>query len=508
VFEPALALFHDDVADNPSAEILLSIQGTGLGQPAAGSFEAADCGTAAGGAFVVARDALGAEVLRARSTEPAETIAWGEDRIVLRLPGAAAPIATAQVCTASGTPGPIVVQSYAYDHVDIPPTTGTVATPLAVAADGARGVWVNEEFHTQLKTLEPSRQWTQRDLPQAAGPGIFAQTVFGDTPSHIATLGEAITVDPGGRIWLTESGPGPYSGPYANHSRIIGFDPVSSKLDVYAVPGDDNGVIGIGWDEARRRLWFTQARRSTGTFPPAVAYEARLTSFDPSRIAPDATFDFVPVETCVKAGAAPVGTCSVTQHRRCIWDHDCVLAERVCPPATTDDGACFHEYELPAGSGVVLPSHLLVHSDGSIWYSAYWGGNHLGRLDPATGEISRFPLPDPAGKRTCDYAACNCFAADPALRCPTHCCQYLLLGWGPWSLLEGDLGSVVVCGQTSLSVARLDLARATTTIPRSRRRSATSTPPAGASSCCRRSRYSASSTRRASSSPSAARASR
>lgn len=175
----------------------------------AGTFDQAGCGTSAAGAFVVLQDAEGGTTFRARSTDAAEAIAWGGERVLLAAPPAAAAAASARLCAPGFDSGPIPVHVYAYDHFDVPPSSGTNAAPLAVAADAAGRVWVDEEFHTQLKTLEASGSFTQRDLPQAVGPGIFAQTVFGDTQSPIATLGEAITVDPAGRVWFTESAPRP-----------------------------------------------------------------------------------------------------------------------------------------------------------------------------------------------------------------------------------------------------------------------------------------------------------
>jgi streptogramin lyase len=457
LFAPALAVFHEVAGEDPG--VFLSLQGTALGEPLGGTFEPADCGSRAGGRFVVLRDDGGAIVFRARSTDAAETNSWTNARILVRSPSSAAAAATAQVCAPELSSEPVPVLRYAYDHFDLPPSPGTNAVPLAVAADAAGRVFVNEEFHTQLKWLGPAGSWAQLDLPQAPGPGIFAQTVFGDTRSRIATFGEAILVDPAGRVWLTESGPGPYDGPNPNHSRIVMLDPGTSSVTAFNVPGDDNGALGLAWDEARHRIWFTQGRRASPDVPAAIVHEARLSSFDPDRIVPDNVFDFAPGETCLKDAGAPVGTCSGTTHRRCATDHDCVLADRVCPPGGADDGPCFREYELPADAGVVLPSHLLVHSDGSIWYSAYWGGNHIGRLDPSTGSIQRFPLPDPEGKRACDYGSCSCFSGDASLRCPQNCCLYLLLGWGPWSLVEDRAGAVLFCGQTGLEVAAFDVGR-------------------------------------------------
>jgi hypothetical protein len=149
-------------------------------------------------------------------------------------------------------------------------------------------------------------------------------------------------------------------------------------------------------------------------------------------------------------GGGPTG-------RSCFTADDCVLTEWLCTSSVGPDDTCFREYEIPdEGGAVTLPSHVLAHSDGTIWYSAYWGGNHLGRLDPATGTFQQYPLPDPVDQATCD-PACNCLSTDPA--CPFKCCQYLLLGSGPWSLVEERRRDIVLSYQTQPAIGRFDYRR-------------------------------------------------
>ncbi len=62
----------------------------------------------------------------------------------------------------------------------------------------------------------------------------------------------------------------------------------------------------------------------------------------------------------------------------------------VLDPATGE----MKKYELPDGAG---PHNLIVDDEGIVWYA----GNrqaHIGRLDPATGEITQYPMPDPAAR--------------------------------------------------------------------------------------------------------------
>jgi hypothetical protein len=238
------------------------------------------------------------------------------------------------------------------------------------------------------------------------------------------------------------------------------LDPYDGQLRVYNVPGDNGGVIGLAWDSERERIWFTQARRFAriGSVDHA-AQEARLTSFDPEGVPPDPLFDFRSDQTCERPEGGPVGLCSVSAHRRCITDRDCSLAHQVCPPDAGDDRHCFHEHELPPEFGVFLPGHLLRHSDGTLWYAAYWGGNHVGRFDPGSGIFQRYPLARPPGEESCRDESCNCFVPSSGKPCPARCCLYLLLGQGPWTLTEEQNGDVVFSAQEGGGVSRIDYAR-------------------------------------------------
>ncbi len=54
----------------------------------------------------------------------------------------------------------------------------------------------------------------------------------------------------------------------------------------------------------------------------------------------------------------------------------------------------FERYDLQPGAG---PHNLVVAPDGAVWYA----GNrvaHIGRLDPASGAVRIFPMPDPAAR--------------------------------------------------------------------------------------------------------------
>jgi len=53
---------------------------------------------------------------------------------------------------------------------------------------------------------------------------------------------------------------------------------------------------------------------------------------------------------------------------------------------------CVMRFDLPEGTGT---HNLIVDESGFVWIA----GNrdaYIGRLDPRTGELKRYPIPDPA----------------------------------------------------------------------------------------------------------------
>jgi len=450
VYGPATALLHDDPVDDPERLALLSLTGRGFGVRGVAS-------------RVRLRAADGHVVLDASSYDRKLVRAWTDRRIVIAAPGRIAdePRLSAEVETPFAASAPAEVAFFAYRHFDVPPSQGTNPSPVAVAVDQRSRVYVNEEFHTQLKRLDPDGSWHAFDLPQGRPEGVFASHLFGDGPTRVATLNESMIVDDEGRAWASEAGWALYSGVHPNHSRILMIEPDGDEARIWPVPGDDNSVIGIAWDPTTSRLWFTQARlarRVDGV--EHEAYPARLTSFDPRAIPPDSRFDFAPRERCEIPPGEHVGACSTTRHRRCFDDDDCVLADRVCADDAPDDRACFREHAIPTPPGelpLVLPGPLLRHSDGTLWYAGYWGGNDVGRFDPATQRFERYPLAQPPGEASCDRKGCACFLPEgsPQRPCAARCCIYQLLGRGPWGLAEDAGGGVAFCAQEAGAVSRL-----------------------------------------------------
>jgi streptogramin lyase len=460
LYAPATALVHVDPDDNPRSEMLLSLIGERLGLPLAAPPRGPRCGTQREHYFVRIR-AAGQPVLEIESTQRQSIRLWSDRQIVLWIPGAlaGAPELRIEVCTPGGLLSAVPVQRFVYDHFAVPRSDPEAnPSPLAIAIDARSTVWVNEEFHSQVKSLSAEGEWSILDIPHPPGPGTFALTIFGESRSRVATFGESILVDPEQRVWLSEGGPAPYPGALPNHSRVLRIDPGNDEVTAYMVPGDNNGVIGLAFARDSGRIWFTQAKRVTvdADGAPRVVHEASLSSFDPMAIEPNSSQDLAPASPCALSPGAAVGTCSATPQRRCARDEDCTLAEQVCLDSSDSKVACFRVYPLPADAGVFLPGPMLSHSDGTQWYAGYWGGNHLGRLDPATGEFERFPLPRPPLERRCNFASCSCFDSSPGKPpCPDFCCRYQLLGRGPWGLIEERSGDIAFCGTEAGFVSRL-----------------------------------------------------
>lgn len=59
-------------------------------------------------------------------------------------------------------------------------------------------------------------------------------------------------------------------------------------------------------------------------------------------------------------------------------------------PATAE----FKRYELDPG---VHPHNIIVDTDGSPWYAGNRAA-HIGKIDPATGKITKYPMPDSAAR--------------------------------------------------------------------------------------------------------------
>jgi streptogramin lyase len=460
---PAVAIIHDDPVDNPTGFIAVSLTGSGFGQPQAGSPNST-CGESGAGTYLELFSDAGS--LRIASADDQVRL-WSDTQVVVTVPRTA-PIGRMRLCTERGWTTAVAVESYQYDHFDVPRTPDTNAVPLALAIDAQHRVWINEEFHRQLKFFDPETEtFGVLDIPKPPDPGPFALALDGEGATQTSQNGEAITVDPYGRIWFTQGGGEPDVRSTPDHSRVVAYDPQAAKPErfhVYNIPGDRNGVYGVAWDDARRRVWFTQAARRRPTpaarsspAPPSLdtIRRARLTSFDPQHIPADGHFDFSTTAICVTtSNAEALGTCSNAPWQPCLGADDCVLAEWICPPDAAETRACYRQYELPEHAETFLPGQVAVHpADGSIWYTSYWGGNHLGRLDPDSGVFALFPVPVPRAATACDYSICRCSPAEIDAQC-RRCCIYSLFGAAPWALAITGAGDVAFTEYVGGAVGR------------------------------------------------------
>ena len=359
-------------------------------------------GSPSPGRSVLVHETSGTEV-RIPSTD-ALIISWFDQGITFRLRDSATS-GTLVVETPSGRSQAVALDVFRYDTYPVPVSVGTNASPLAVAVDAAGRAWLNQEFHLDsvpLAVLESGAAALKLvSAPTPPGPGPFATRIGGgEKRTHITELGEDIVVDPRGRIWVSEGGGLLYNGPLPNHSRVLGYDPAAppgDRIRIYNLPGDHNEVTGLAWDAARNRLWLAQASVKVGP---------SLLSFDPEKTPFDNSFDF----------SQPL---------------DSLVHSRTDPAATG-----YRIYPLP-GARAAYPTHLLVETDGSVWFAAYLG-NAIGRLDVASGEVVLLPLPKPT-------------SANPAAR------SFGTVG--PWDMLGVPGGGLAFNSQFENTLSRLDGSR-------------------------------------------------
>ncbi len=248
---------------------------------------------------------------------------------------------------------PVDLLVYAYAPVPVPPTFGTVKHELAVALGADGTLWFNQEFHLELKSFSPAVQPAYRalEIPQPDGPGIFAQTVLGDGPSQVSSLGEDIAVGSDGKVWFTEGGADNYNGSHFNTSRIVSYDPGSGAFQCYNAPIDNAQVIGVLIDEQRDMIWYSESGFTGG---------AAITGFTMSSTLSNCYFS-------PYLGHPRDPLCAAGPRDSCHW-------------------------RLPLPNPHSYPAHLALDEHGNIWFTQFFG-NSIGRLTPETGEIIVLPLP-------------------------------------------------------------------------------------------------------------------
>ena len=325
---------------------------------------------------------------------------WTDVQIVAKLP-AELVRAHATVLGPTDRSAHLAVRYFTHKSYDTSAAAGPNGPPAHIAIDPAGRVWVNPEFKRNYYYYDPASDAVVGALYPEPMDKPF-RTCFGWNCVQCTSAqgGEAIVIDDRGRIWMPESGPA--LGPPRDHGRIVMYDPPNHQIRVYDLPGDQNGLFGITWDAARRRVWVAQ------TDSLAYGIGSALVSFDPERVpfetfswtpsstpglpvqTVQSTFAFATTATCDTDSTGMYGTCSNAPTHACQSVEDCVDAQLICSPGTLDDSGCFHEYRV----GIYQPAHLVVHPDGHVWFAEYAMafGSHLGRLDPSSGGVELFPL--------------------------------------------------------------------------------------------------------------------
>ncbi len=378
---------------------VLKITGSGFGTPSASSLITLDLKE-------------GTEKISSRN---AAVKTWRDNEIVAVLP-LTRTSGTVNVTTKHSAFRPAKIEAYLYTSFAIPfDNPKAVGLPISLAVDREGRVWINEEFHRDLHVWEPSTS-RARAIPIPRPDEKLFTSVFGKNEVRTGTSGngEDIMVDPEGKVWFTEGGQAPYGGKYPNHGRLVRYDPRSpegQRYRVYNLPGDNNQPIGIAFDTKRRRVWFASAERKISWYivngkltQDTTPITVTLSSFDPDRVPYNTgtTIDYSP--------ASRKMVCSDTRNDR-----------------------CFREYRVPQNIRFAMPGHIAVDSKGDIWFTAYWGGNYIGRLNPETSTFTKYPLPPRRGESN----------------------AAVWLGSGPWEVAIDERDNIVVTEFFDSTLTRL-----------------------------------------------------
>lgn len=285
-------------------------------------------------------------------TSPA-VLSWSDTAIDLRLPPAVhSGEITVTVDGATSTAVPLRV--FEYTSMPVPASANSVALPLALAVDANGTLWLNEEYHRELKwfTHDDPPATTTKLIPQVDSPGIFAAATPGDHRTPLSVLGEDITVASDGSIWFTEGGELLYEGVNDNTSRVVRYDPRAGAFSCFNIPQDNAQVTGLAVDAARGVVYYAESALFDGN---------AIGSFRPADVTSD-----------------------------CSWTPETGTRAPVCGEQPVL--GCHTIVDLP--QPISAPMQITLDPAGSVWFTEYWA-NRIGHLDPATGVIDEFPLPPP-----------------------------------------------------------------------------------------------------------------
>jgi DNA-binding beta-propeller fold protein YncE len=191
---------------------------------------------------------------------------------------------------------------------------------------------------------------------------------------------------------LTQGGwLGPQSGPVANHSEIVAFNPSTAGFCTYLVPGNDNEVTGMAVTGTGRRavVWFIES-------DPVGGHPA-IDSFSPGQVGESCPNNYV-------LSGAP-------SFRQIAWPHDDFPAQIAVDPGgavmwvTDFFGSAVEEVHIATGTVTTLSygskngysaygaEPWEVVADNSYVYAIDYGDSNLVRINKTNGQIDQVPIP-------------------------------------------------------------------------------------------------------------------
>jgi streptogramin lyase len=329
------------------------------------------------------------------ATDP-NVLLWNDDRIVVAIATSIDHPTGIVITQAGGSSNRFTAERWTYQPFSTLAGGGTNQTPNFLTTDGFSTGWLVEEFGAFLKWwILPTGVVSRIALP-ACADNCFRTGLHSGT-TKLSDTSEDVTLAHNGKVWFTQGGRWDLDvaqTPVGNHSRVLSYEPQpffpgSGTFRIHNVPGDRNSVFPVAWDRVHGRIWFTERPR------PGIRPTSRIVSFDPAGIngrpgQPANNFNFTAAaQPCV------AGFCSNAPTQACETNHDCVLADQICPANAqflVNDADCFHTYPVPDSAWVfgLLPAP----SGEEIWFADWFTSDrpYLGRLDAHTGAITRFPV--------------------------------------------------------------------------------------------------------------------
>jgi virginiamycin B lyase len=259
----------------------------------------------------------------------------------------------------STTPAVASSTQATYITEDAVPTANSA--PLAITVDPNGIVWFTESNASKLGRFDPSNR-TFKEYPVPAVGDMWG-----------------ITVDPNGYIWMTEYAGRGSVNPGGNivgggHGRLLRFNPRTSNFTSVDIPTNSSFPFRLVADAAGR-IWFTELLgNKLGLYDPN---SNRLEEYSvPSYFAgpADLTFDAHGNLWFTEAYNESVGEFK---------------------PLNTN----FTEYHFATNDPSLIissPVGIAVGRDGNVWFADH-GGNWIGEFNPVSKALRRYPTSPPSG---------------------------------------------------------------------------------------------------------------